>query len=191
MDTFTAQIIGVFLAETAKNVAKGSANLVYNNFNSIFHSEIIALDLNDSIDAEEITRRLEAKPEVLETVRLKLTAHPEFAEEMSKIVNNSRHISANTYIEKIELNDISLDSLKSIFNINDEQANKEIQKRVDEFFDCFLHKLNEINSDLVNSFQEPSMQYAWRLAKKGYAISGSKDLRDLLVDILIEKAKQT
>jgi hypothetical protein len=89
-DNFTAQIIGVFLAETVKNVAKGSANVLYNNFNLLFYSEITTLGLNDSTDAEEITKRLEAKPEVLEIVQQKLNAHPQLAEEMSKTIEASK-----------------------------------------------------------------------------------------------------
>ena len=106
-DNYSAQIIGVFLAETVKNVAKGSANLIYNNFNLLFYSEITALDLNDSTSPEQITKQLEAKPEVLETVQQKLNAHPKLAEEMIKTVreqlgNDLRTINANTYIEKGE-----------------------------------------------------------------------------------------
>lgn len=106
MENFTAQIIGVFLAETVKNVAKGSANTLYNNSNLLFYSEIMTLGLNDSLNAEEITRQLEAKPEVLETVRQKLNDHPKLAEEMAKIVNeqsgNTRQVTANNYVENTE-----------------------------------------------------------------------------------------
>lgn len=90
LDNYSAQIIGVFFAETVKNVAKGSANLIYNNFNLLFHSEITTLGLNDSTDAEEITKQLEAKPEILELVRQKLNAFPQLAEEMSKTIETSK-----------------------------------------------------------------------------------------------------
>ena len=97
-DNFSAQIIGVFFAETVKNVAKGSANLIYNNFNLLFYSEITALGLNEAINAEQITEQLRAKPEILETVRQKLNAHPRLAEEMTKTVSSSNVTNARDII---------------------------------------------------------------------------------------------
>jgi len=124
-DNYSAQIIGVFLAETVKNVAKGSANILYNNFNLLFYSEITTLGLNDSTNAEEITKHLEAKPEVLETVRQKLNAHPNLVEEMSKTIKEQtgkdlREITSNTYIEKgenITINQTGVQTAQTITNI--------------------------------------------------------------------------
>ncbi len=95
-DIFTAQIIGVFLAETVKNIAKGSANIVYENFHLFFDNEITALSLSDSINAGEITKRLELQPQILEKVQRKLMSHPTLAEEISKVIKEETGQSFTT-----------------------------------------------------------------------------------------------
>ena len=79
---FTALMIGAFLAETVKNIGKGSANSFYENANSRFRDEIIGLKLNESSTAETITKQLEAKPEILESVQRKLDENPEFSKKL-------------------------------------------------------------------------------------------------------------
>ncbi len=106
MENFNAQVAGVFLAETVKNVAKGSANALYSNFNLLFYSEITTLGLSEATGVDEIANQLEAKPEMLESIQLKLLAFPKLAEEMSNTIKkNTRKlnkIQANNYIEKVD-----------------------------------------------------------------------------------------
>lgn len=122
-DNLTAQIIGVFFAETAKNIAKGSANLAYENFHLFFDSEITSLNLSDSVDAEEATKQLEARPDILEKVQRKLTAHPALAEEISKAISeklgNSIQITANNIknAENFSINQSGAQFAQEIKNI--------------------------------------------------------------------------
>lgn len=111
-EQYTAQIVGVFLAETVKNVAKGSANLLYKNFDLLFYSEITELGLNNTSESDFVAKQLEANPKILETVRQKLSAYPELAEEMEKLVqkNNElsqRNITSQIYNEKVEISSIN------------------------------------------------------------------------------------
>ncbi|MBJ6141770.1 LPO_1073/Vpar_1526 family protein [Hymenobacter sp. BT559] len=60
--------------------------------------------------------------------------------------------------------------------------------RVNEFLDSYLFKLNEINPELFNTLKEPSIQMALFNAQRDYAKANDKDLGNLLVQLLIERA---
>ena len=79
MDTnFMALVLGTFLAETVKNVAKGSANWIAENGNSLFQTEIISLGLSESATPEEIAEKLKAKPEMIKVIEQKIEEKPDF-----------------------------------------------------------------------------------------------------------------
>lgn len=85
-ETLTAQVIGYFLSETLKNIAKGTANVAYKNFDLLFYSEITTLGLSVSTTPEEIAARFEEQPKLLETAQEKLSAYPQVVEEITKII---------------------------------------------------------------------------------------------------------
>jgi len=86
--------------------------------------------------------------------------------------------------------DIALDVFRENFISLSEQAKTTAKERAEELVDSFLNEVKEKNPDLLNSVQEPSMQLALYSAQKSYAKTGDKDIADLLVDILVERAEQ-
>jgi hypothetical protein len=70
-----------------------------------------------------------------------------------------------------------------------QEATQTALTRVNEFLDSFLSKINEIDPELLNTLKEPSMQMVLFAAQRDYAKTGDKDLENLLVKLLIERAK--
>lgn len=103
--TFTALLLGVFLSETVKNVAKGSANWIGSNGESLFYSEITSLGLSESATPEEITKQLQAKPEIVRVIEQKVEASPDYVRELLEIVkeqiNNDSGVIMNTFAKNI------------------------------------------------------------------------------------------
>lgn len=87
--------------------------------------------------------------------------------------------------------EIALDVYKSNFIQLSQSAGELAQKRAEEITDNFLTKLKEDNKDAINSMQDPSMQSALYEIQKQYVKTGDKDLEELLVDILVERASVT
>lgn len=64
------------------------------------------------------------------------------------------------------------------------------KERAEEITSKFLNDLNIKSPKSIESFKEPAMQDALFTAQKEYAKSGDKDLGDILVDILIDRAQK-
>jgi hypothetical protein len=62
--------------------------------------------------------------------------------------------------------------------------------RAEELIDGFLEELRTRAPESINKMEDPGMQYAIFTAQKEYAKTGDKDLAKLLVDILVDLAKQ-
>ena len=87
-----------------------------------------------------------------------------------------------------DVKDIALDVFKSNFILLKQEAAEIAIQRAEEITDDLLKKLNEKSPQSLDEFRQPSMQDALFTAQKEYAKSGDKDLSDLLVDILVDRA---
>lgn len=107
-------VLGVFLAETVKNIAKGSANWLKDNGKSLFYEEFIQLDLGEFASPEQITKQLEAKPEVIETLQKKIEASPDYVKQLFEEIKQK-------FEQKLEgKNVINAENIGTV--INDSQA---------------------------------------------------------------------
>lgn len=86
---------------------------------------------------------------------------------------------------------IALDVYRSNFMQLSQDAAKLARERAEELTDDFLAQLSKTNSAAVDELRTPSMQAAIFEAQKHYAKTGDKDLEELLVDILVERASAT
>jgi len=68
------------------------------------------------------------------------------------------------------------------------EAQKVARARADEILEKYLNRLAEQAPDAIKSATDPDMQYALFTAQKEYARIGDKDLADVLVDILVDRA---
>lgn len=101
MDPNLILFLGVFLSETVKNLAKGSANSLHERVGEYLQPEFISLNLNAEDSAEEIHKKLAAKPEIKQTIFEKLDAKPDLLNEITEFMkkNQGRYINTKTYIE--------------------------------------------------------------------------------------------
>jgi len=90
-----------------------------------------------------------------------------------------------------DVKEIAIDIFKSNFLELSENAANTARERVDELVEKFLGELQNRNPEAVQNMENPAMQYALFTAQKEYAKSGDKDLADVLVDILVDRAAVT
>lgn len=69
------------------------------------------------------------------------------------------------------------------------EANQIAHKRAEELIDDFLKKLSANKPDNLFAVKNPDMQFMIYSAQKEYARSGDKALEEMLVDVLLERAK--
>ena len=87
-----------------------------------------------------------------------------------------------------EVKEIALDVFKANSLELSNNAMDKIMRRAEEFMDNFLVQLEQRNPKAINTLEEPSMQYAIFSAQQEYAKTGDKELSDLLIDILVDRA---
>lgn len=102
--------MAVFLAETVKNAAKGSANWLGSNSKSLFYEDFTALNLSETATVEEITKQLEAKPEAVQTIEKKIDASPEYVKELFE------KVKTETQNNPIYINNIKAKNIENVFN---------------------------------------------------------------------------
>lgn len=100
----------------------------------------------------------------------------------------SKTVTIYQGISYAEAKEIALDVFKANFIQLKQEAAEIAKTRAEEITDVFLEKLNSRNPDAIRNFNEPALQDALFTAQKEYAKTGDKDLGDLLVDILVDRA---
>ena len=99
-------------------------------------------------------------------------------------------IVINQGITYQDAKNIAIDVFKSNFLELSTNAAGIAKHRAEELIDDFLNKIKERNPNSLNSVEDPGMQSAIFTAQKEYAKTGDKDLSDMLVDILVDRAAQ-
>lgn len=87
--TFIATFCAVFATETTKNLAKGGANILYEQTKTLFNDELIALNLNGSETYEEIQNRLQENNAVKNSIEEKLQGNKELFDELTKFLKEN------------------------------------------------------------------------------------------------------
>jgi hypothetical protein len=103
-------LLGVFLSETVKNFAKGSANWLGANGKSLFYDEFTALGLSEAAAPEAIAERLEARPEIVETIEQKIAAAPHEVKELLE------HLKTQTNKNSVNINNIKAKTIENVIN---------------------------------------------------------------------------
>lgn len=83
---------------------------------------------------------------------------------------------------------IALDVFKANFLELIGEAFEVAERRVIELVESFLNKLLKSNPTGLESAKDPDMQYVLFTAQREYARTGEKNLGDLLVDLLVDRA---
>ena len=92
-------------------------------------------------------------------------------------------------ISYLDVKEIALDVFKANFYELAKGANEVALERAERITNDFIEKLKNEDPQVLKSLQEPDMQYALFTAQKEHARSGDEDLANVLVDILVERAK--
>jgi len=83
---------------------------------------------------------------------------------------------------------IALDVFKSNYLELSTKAADTAKQRAEELVDDFLQQIAMRKPEAINTMEDPGMQYAIFSAQKEYAKTGDKNLSDMLVDILVDRA---
>ncbi|MBY0541702.1 MAG: hypothetical protein K2P52_09875 [Campylobacterales bacterium] len=98
------------------------------------------------------------------------------------------NISGLTYAE---VKDIAMDVFKNNFEkLSDDAANTAFI-RAKEITEKFLNKLMENNPKGLELAKDPDFQCSYYEMQKAYARTGDKDLEALLVDLMVDRSRQT
>ena len=122
------------------------------------------------------------------------TRHHMISKQEQKSGDNSTNIQARDVSIGISYADaklIALDVFEANFLKLSEEAYKVGHERANNFTDAFLKNLSERNPQAIASTSDPDMQYALFTAQREYARSGDKELSDVLVDILVDRASHS
>lgn len=109
--------------------------------------------------------------------------------------NNSTNLQGqsvvvNQGISYLDAKEIAIDVFKANFLKLSQQASETAVSRAEELVDSFIEKLEERSPKSVESVETPGLQYALFNAQKEYARTGDKDLSEVLVDILVDRAEE-
>lgn len=83
---------------------------------------------------------------------------------------------------------IALDVFQANFYNLSEEASNLAKERAEELTTSFLKELSEKKPESLQNMSDPDMQYALYTAQKEYARHGDKEISEVLVDVLIERA---
>ena len=116
----------------------------------------------------------------------------------SKQSQKSGNSSVNIQANQITVG-LSYDNVKTIaqtiFDANfyklSEIAGEMAKDRADKILNQFLTELKEKNPEGLSISQDPDFQYSLFNVQKAYARTGDKDLGDILVNILVDRTKET
>ncbi len=106
--------------------------------------------------------------------------------------NDSINIQAkeiNVGLTYDDVKSIALDIFNANFIKLSHEAAEIAKFRATELIDQYLSTLAVRAPEALESSNDPDMQYSLFMAQKEYARSGNKDLADILVDILVDRAK--
>lgn len=98
-------------------------------------------------------------------------------------------IIINNGISYSDAKAIALDVFKSNFLELSTNAAIIAKERAEEMVDDFLRSLQEASPNSLTSVENPGFQYSFYNAQKEYAKTGEKELSQILVDILVERAQ--
>lgn len=100
-------------------------------------------------------------------------------------------ININQGLSTHEVRELVKELFKENFIIMKSEAAEIAKSRAEEITELFLNKASEKGPELLNEFRSPGMQDTFFTAQKEYAKSGDKNLGDVLVDILVDRASKS
>jgi len=120
----------------------------------------------------------------------------ENGKQIQKSGDNSINIQAGqiSIIKGLTVEDvktIALDVFKSNFYELGGIAKNIAEERAEEITNKFLAELMNRNPNGLQSAEDPDVQYAIFTAQREYARTGDKELGDILVDILVDRTKES
>ncbi|WP_323970787.1 LPO_1073/Vpar_1526 family protein [Aeromonas hydrophila] len=86
--------------------------------------------------------------------------------------------------------DIALDVYQQNFIKLSEHAAQVALGRAEEFIDDFLGKIQSKNPALLEQMSQPSIQNSLYCAQKQYAVTGDKELKSLLLDLVVQRCEK-
>lgn len=99
-----------------------------------------------------------------------------------------QQVIVNQGISYSDAKEIANDVFKANFIALKQEAAIIAQERAEEVTEKVMAQISKRHPESINLFETPALQDALFTVQKQYAISGDKDLGDLLVDILVDRA---
>src|SRR5215213_7058317 len=100
----------------------------------------------------------------------------------------AENMTINNGLNYSEVRQIAIDVFNDNFPELSRKAAREAAERAEYLIDRLLTELKQRAPGAINTMQDPGMQHALFTAQVEYAKSGDKDLGEVLVDILVDRA---
>ena len=100
----------------------------------------------------------------------------------------ANNITINQGISKADAMEIALNVYKNNFITLSDLAAKTAFERVKRFNEKFLTELFQQNEQVISEFQTPALQITLLEAQRECAKSGEKNLEEILISLLLERA---
>ena len=102
-------------------------------------------------------------------------------------IENARDVTINVGVSRREALEIAQELFENSFQKLSNEAFATATERAAEISEQFIEKLRTEGERLLNSIKDPAVQIALYEAQKAYAESGNSELRDVLVELLMER----
>lgn len=100
-------------------------------------------------------------------------------------------ITLNNGLSYQEVKEIALDIFKANFYDLAGEAKVIAETRAEEITEKTLRRLTQENPKAIEESRDPDFQYGLYTVQREYARSGDEELGDILVDLLVDRSKQT
>lgn len=110
----------------------------------------------------------------------------------TSIIQGGRDVTLHQHngLSYSEAKEVALDVYRSNFLQLSGEAADLASKRVEEFTEQLIKRMQRESQQLLNSMKDPDMQYALFTAQKAYARTGDIQLSEMLVNVLKERSKE-
>lgn len=106
-------------------------------------------------------------------------------------INVQAHeLVVSTGLTYADVKDVALDVFRNSMPELAREASEIAYQRAETLVDTFVERLAREAPDSIDEAQNPDFQYALLLAQREYARNGAEDLGDLLVALLVDRAKE-
>ncbi len=104
-------------------------------------------------------------------------------------IGSAANVTINFGVSRLDALEIAREVFEKNFQILSGEAFATATERASEISERFVERIRSEGEKLLNSINDPAIQSALYGAQKGYAESGNANLRDILIELVVERCR--